>query len=228
MPAILLVEDDESHRRALTLGLTARGFDVIEAGGGAEARQAVEARRPDLVLLDLGLPDIDGIDLCRHLHAWPAAPIIVVSGDGDDQRMVAAFEMGADDYVVKPVVMDVLAARVAVHLRHAALAAQALERTVVEVGDVRIDPDAHLVEIAGEVVSLGPQQFTILSVLMRHAGRLVTHEVLAKALGGGLGAPDRNTVRIQISRLRRTLGSGDHRPQIVTERHIGYRLLPLP
>jgi two-component system KDP operon response regulator KdpE len=224
MPAILLVEDDVTHRRALSLGLTGRNYDVIEAASGAEARRVVEASRPDLVLLDLGLPDIDGIDLCRHLHAWPAAPIIVVSGDADDQRMLAAFEVGADDYVVKPVAMDVLVARINVHLRHAARAAQVFDDRVDELGDVRIDYDAHLVEVAGEPVDLGAQQFTILSILMRHAGRLVTHDVLAKATGNGAEPADRNAVRVQVSRLRGALGTGEARPQIVNERHVGYRL----
>lgn len=224
MPAILLVEDDPAQRRTVSLGLSGRGFDVIVASGGAEARSAVEARRPDLVLLDLGLPDIDGLDLCRHLHTWPAAPIIVVSGDGDDRRMVAAFEMGADDYVVKPVVMEVLAARISVHLRHAARAAHAIESRVIVVGDVRIDHDAHAVDVGGEAVNLGPQQFAILSILMRHVGRLVTHDVLAKALGSGVEHVDRNAVRIHMSRLRGALGAGPSRPRIVTERHVGYRL----
>jgi two-component system KDP operon response regulator KdpE len=226
MPTLLMVDDDAAHRRALAIGLGARGYELIEAGDGHTARAAVEARRPDLVLLDLGLPDIDGVDLCRHLHIWPAAPIIVVSADADDRRMLQAFDVGADDYVVKPVVLDVLAARIAVHLRHAEQAAPTLEPVVLSIGDVRLDTAAHEVEVGGEPLWLRPQQFTILAMLMRNAGRLVTHDVLARALGGGVDEPHRNAVRITIHRLRTALGSGPDRPQIVTERHIGYRLVP--
>jgi two-component system KDP operon response regulator KdpE len=225
MPVLLMVDDDAAHRRTLAIGLAARGYDLIEAGDGKGARAAVEARRPDLVLLDLGLPDIDGVELCRHLHIWPAAPIIIVSADADDRRMVEAFEVGADDYVVKPVVIDVLAARIAVHLRRADQIAHTVEPTVLSIGDVRVDLAAHAVRAGAEEILLRPQQFTVLTVLMRNVGRLVTHDVLARALGSGGDEPPRNAVRISIHRLRAALGSGPERPQIVTERHIGYRLV---
>lgn len=225
MSTLLVVEDDAAHRRVLRLGLVARGHDIVEAGDGRSAREAVEATRPDLVLLDLGLPDIDGVDLCRHLRVWPNAPIIVVSAEDDDQRMVAAFAEGADDYVVKPVVLDVLAARIAVHLRYASRLAESTPDTLA-VGDVRLDVDAHVVEIDGQSVDLRPQQFTMLEMLMRHEGRLVTHEMLQTALARGEDAPERAAIRIGVHRLRTALGDGPARPQVVTERHVGYRLLP--
>ncbi|MGD9704952.1 MAG: response regulator transcription factor [Acidimicrobiia bacterium] len=226
MRTILVVEDDEPHRRALTIALTARGFRVVEAGDGREARLAVEAEPPDLVLLDLGLPDVDGVDLCRHLHSWPGCPIIIVSADANDQRIVDALGVGADDYVVKPVTIEVLMARIGVQLRHAAVVAPLLDDHEVLVGDVRIDVPGHYVEVAGEPLELQPQQFTILSILMRNAGRLVTHDVLARALGSGVDQPDLNAVRVNVSRLRRRLGDGPERPEIVSERHVGYRLAP--
>lgn len=225
MPVLLMVDDDAAHRRTLAIGLAARGYELIEAGDGKGARAAVEARQPDLVLLDLGLPDIDGVELCRHLHIWPAAPIIIVSADADDRRMVQSFEVGADDYVVKPVVIDVLAARIAVHLRRADQIAHAVEPTVLCIGDVRVDLAAHAVQAGAEEILLRPQQFTVLTVLMRNVGRLVTHDVLARALGSNGEEPHRNAVRISIHRLRAALGEGPDRPQIVTERHIGYRLV---
>jgi two-component system KDP operon response regulator KdpE len=225
MPTLLMVDDDPAHRRTLAIALAARGYELIEAEDGKGARSAVEVRRPDLVLLDLGLPDIDGVELCRHLHIWPAAPIIIVSADADDERMLQAFAVGADDYVVKPVNLDVLAARIAVHLRRADQVAHAIEPSLLTVGDVRVDLTAHAVLIGDEELTLRPQQFTVLTVLMRNVGRLVTHDLLARALGTVGDDTPRNAVRISIHRLRAALGSGPDRPQIVTERHVGYRLV---
>jgi len=225
VPTILVIEVDEQQRRAIEIALTARGFDVSVVGDGRSAREAVETMRPDLVLLDLGLPDIDGIHLCRHLHVWPAAPIIVVSTDDDDARIVAALDGGADDYVVKPCTIDVLVARIRVQLRHASLAAPMLIGQVLSVGDVRLDNVGHEVDAGGARLELNVQQFTILMILMRNVGTLVTYEVVARAVGRGSGAVDRNGIRVNVSRLRRQLGDGPDRPQIITERHVGYRLV---
>lgn len=226
MPTLLVVDDDASHRRTLRVALTARGYEVIEAEDGRSARAAVDVQRPDLVLLDLGLPDIDGVDLCRHLRLWPGAPIIVVSAESDDRRMVEAFSVGADDYVVKPVVPDVLAARIAVHLRYAEQLAQVAEPEVITVGAVAVDLAAHVVLVDGHEIDLRPQQFTVLEVMMRHAGRLVTHEMLARALGKSPEAVDRKAIRIAVHRLRAALGDGPGVPRVVTEHHVGYRLVP--
>lgn len=225
MPTLLMVDDDPAHRRTLAIALAARGYDLIEAEDGKSARSAVDVRQPDLVLLDLGLPDIDGVELCRHLHLWPAAPIIIVSADAEDERMLQAFEVGADDYVVKPVNLDVLAARIAVHLRRAEQVAHAVEPSVLTVGDISVDLAAHAVMVGDQELMLRPQQFTVLTVLMRNVGRLVTHDLLARAIGTSGDDPPRNAVRISIHRLRTALGSGLDRPQIVTERHVGYRLV---
>jgi len=226
--SILLVEDDAAHRRAIEIGLAARGFDVTAVGGGTAAREAVDAARPDVVVLDLGLPDIDGLELCRRLRVWPGAPIVVLSGNGGDDQIVAALDVGADDYVVKPVTIDILVARIGVQLRHAAVAAPLLDRRVIEVGAIRLDPASREVEAAGQAIELNAQQFTILAVLMRNAGAVVRHEVLARALGGGVAGPDRNALRVAVSRLRQRLGSAPGRARIVTEKQTGYRLQPDP
>jgi two-component system KDP operon response regulator KdpE len=225
MPSLLVVEDDAAHRRTLRVGLSSRGFEIVEAGDGRAARTAVEGHRPDLVLLDLGLPDIDGVDLCRHLRIWPAAPIIVVSAEADDHRMVEAFAAGADDYVVKPVVLDVLAARIAVHLRYAARLAQTSEPELLVVGDVEVDLGAHSAAVAGRPIALRPQQYALLQLMMRHAGRLVTHDMIGQALARGSEVPDRKAIRLAVHRLRTELGEGPERPQLVTEHHVGYRLI---
>ena len=226
MPSILLVEDDAPQRRAVELGLTARGFAVTAVADGHSARRAVDASHHDVVLLDLGLPDIDGIELCRRLHVWPGAPIVVVSGNDRDDRIVAALDVGADDYVVKPVTIDVLAARIGVQLRHAAMTAPVLSAQILEVGDVRLDTASHEVEAGGDLVTLNHQQFTILAVLMRNVGALVEHHVLARAMGGDADGNERNALRVAVSRLRHRLGTGPARPAIVTEKPIGYRLVP--
>ncbi len=224
MPTLLVVDDDGAHRRTLRVGLGARGYEVVEADDGRSARAAVDARPPDLVLLDLGLPDIDGVDLCRHLRLWPAVPIIVVSAETDDRRMVEAFAVGADDYVVKPVVIDVLAARIAVHLRYAEQLALAAEPEVITIAALTVDLTAHVVAVGGRIVDLRPQQFTMLEVLARNAGRLVTHETLSRALAKSTGEPDRKAIRVAVHRLRVAIGEGPDIPRIETELHVGYRL----
>jgi two-component system KDP operon response regulator KdpE len=223
VPSILVVEDDAPHRRTLQLGLSARGFDVTAVGDGRAARDAVDSAHHDVVVLDLGLPDIDGIELCRRLHVWPGSPIVVVSGDADDDRIVAALEVGADDYVVKPVTIDILVARIGVQLRHAAATAGLVNGQVLEVGDITVDTGAHEARVGGVHVDLNAQQFTILTILLRNPGQLVTHEVLARASGYG-DPSDRNALRVAVSRLRHRLGAGPDRPEIVTEKPIGYRL----
>ncbi len=228
MAAVLLIEDDAPHRRALELGLTARGFDVTAVADGRGAREAVEGIHHDVILLDLGLPDVDGIDLCRHLHVFPGAPIVVVSGDATDTRIVAALDVGADDYVVKPVNLDVLTARIGVQLRHSSSSTRVVNEQVLHIGDVRLDTAAHAVEVAGRPVELNAQQFAILSALMRNADRLVSHDALARAAGGRT-RPDRNALRVAVSRLRQRLGTDPGRPLIVTEKAVGYRLIsPAP
>ena len=178
-----------------------------------------------MVVLDLGLPDVDGLELCHHLHVWPARPIIVVSGDVDDERIVAALRVGADDYVAKPVALDVLAARIDVQLRHAAVSAPLLATAILTVGDVRVDLASHEADVAGRPLELNAQQFTILATLMRNVGKLVSYDVLARALGRAADDPDLSVLRSGVSRLRRRLEDGPSGLIIVAERHVGYRLL---
>ena len=226
MPSILVVEDDASHRRFLEIALTARGFQVTPAGDGRQAREAAETGHHDLVLLDLGLPDIDGVELCRQLHVWPAVPIIIVSADADDERIVAALGVGADDYVVKPVSPEVLVARIGVQLRHAAVAAPVLISDVLGVGDVRLDSTAHAGRrrrLADRAQRRPVHDPADPDAQRRHAGDAPG---AGAALGRGSDEPDRNAVRINVSRLRQRLGVGPERPQLLTERRVGYRLVP--
>ena len=226
MPSILVVEDDAPHRRALELGLSARGFEVTAVGDGRAARDAVDSAHHDVVLLDLGLPDIDGIELCRHLHVWPGSPIVVVSGDGDDRRIVAALEVGADDYVVKPVTIDVLVARIGVQLRHAAATAALVDGQVLEAGDVTVDTAAHEVAHRRRCPSSStPSSSRSSTILLRNA------EQAGDARGAGAGQRLRRPVGSQRARVSPSAASatasatGPDRPEIVTEKPVGYRLV---
>ncbi|HEY4332608.1 MAG TPA: response regulator transcription factor, partial [Ilumatobacteraceae bacterium] len=178
------------------------------------------------ITLDLGLPDYDGLDLCRRLRRTQRCPIIVVSGDGDEDVMIAALDSGADDYVVKPVSADLLMARVRVVLRHANALASALGQTTFTVGDLFLDVEAHLLTIAGHTVDVSPRQFRLLTALLRNEGRVLTHRQLSMAAGGDASdVANADGLRGALSHLRKRIGTGPQRPSIITEPHIGYRLL---
>lgn len=226
MPRVLVIEDDRAECRATEIVLTGRGFDVVVAGSAREAFAATALPDTiDVVLLDLGLPDADGVSLCGRLRTWPGAPIIVVSGDGREERIIGALAAGADDFVVKPIVNEVLLARIQVQLRHAARASASEDRPI-RVGDVELDAVAHRVRVGGVDLDLNAQLFIVLRELMFDAGCLVTYERLLRALGKGDQDGERQALRSGVSRLRKQLGTGAHRPDIVVERHVGYRLMP--
>ena len=225
--SLLVVEDEEPQQRTLTAGFGARGFHVDVAASGRAALDRAEALRPDLAIVDLGLPDMDGLEVCRHLLVRGVCPVIVVTADAVEDRMIAALDMGAADYVVKPFSLDVLAARVRRVLReHDEGAAVGLEP--IDCGDVRIDVAAHEVWVAGEQVPLPPAQFALLGVLVRNSGRVLTYQALSRAVHGEdrASASGREALRTSVSALRRRLGTGPDRPVIRTESRVGYRLVP--
>lgn len=224
-PVVLVVEDDDAQRRALATMLTAHGYHVEVASDGARALTTLVHVEPDVVLLDLGLPDIDGLELCRRLRVWLHCPIVVVTADAVEDRMVEALDLGADDYVLKPYSSRVLLARLRVAVRHRASLRTVVDDQVLECGDVRIDTAARQVRVAGEVIELQARQFALLSALVRNAGKVVTNAVLAKALGGTGPAVDLSGVRMAVTRARKLLGDGPDRPVIVTEPRVGYRLV---
>lgn len=224
--SILVVEDDRAHATALRLAMETRGFHAALAASGSQAMQAVETGRFDAILLDLGLPDIDGIQLCSMLRVWARCPILVVTADHDDARLIAALDSGADDYVVKPYNMAVLDARVRVAMRHSAVLAATVEEELLACGDVQVDVAAHRARIGEADVELQPRQFTLLVTLLRNAGRMVPHGHLARVLWGEPGPSDIERLRAAISALRRRLGDGPQRPSIETETTLGYRLAP--
>ena len=222
--SVVVVEDDPAQRAVLTSAFTARGMRVHGAGSGAQAMELLSVGQPDLVILDLGLPDVDGITLCRHVRLAVTCPIVVVTAQNDDGRVVDALDAGADDYIVKPFVMAVLMARVRVALRHGRALAAVASPDVVEVGDLRLDLAAHTADIAGEPVELTARQFALLVTLARNEGRIVTYDALSRVFDGDGNELDRNHWRTLVSKIRKALGSGPRRPAIHSELNVGYRL----
>jgi two-component system KDP operon response regulator KdpE len=224
---ILVVEDDEETRRALVRALGTRGYHVVEADDGRSAQRRWEARRPDLVLLDLGLPDMDGLQLVRRWRREAATPIVILSSRFEERDKVEALDQGADDFVTKPVGMDELDARVRVAIRHAA-GPSADEGARLQVGPLVLDSARHVVAVSERPVDLTPREFEILRVLLTHRGRLVTKGRLLRAVWGEAYQHESSYVYVHVSQLRRKLAAADRdgalRELIVTEPGVGYRV----
>jgi two-component system KDP operon response regulator KdpE len=221
---ILLVEDDRAMARIMGAALKARGYKVVPAATGRAALASAQRDNPAVILLDLGLPDVDGIDLCRELRSWSTVPIIVVTADGADERKVAALDEGADDYVTKPFSTPELLARVRVALRHRR-AAGLVDRTVIDVGDLRIDLARREVSVGGRYVELAPKEFALLALLARHAGRVLTHRAILEEVWGPDAIRETQHLRVYAGMLRKKLGEDSSRPRLVTAPGVGYRLV---
>ncbi len=226
-PRILIVEDDTETRAALVRELSLRGYQIEEAPDGRTALERWEARRPDVVLLDIGLPDMDGLEIVRRIRRDATTPIVILSGRYLEREKVEALERGADDYVTKPFGVDELNARLRVAVRHASGPA-ADESGRVVVGPLDFDPIAHVVQVSGNVVDLTPREFEILRVLLANAGRLVTKGRLLRAVWGEAYRTEDSYVYVHVSQLRRKLAAADPsgrvRDLIVTEPGVGYRI----
>jgi two-component system KDP operon response regulator KdpE len=224
---VLVVEDDDETRAALTRSLASRGYSVVDAPTGRAAIARWDARRPDVVLLDLGLPDMDGLRVVRHIRHEAQTPIVILSGRYEEREKVEALESGADDYVTKPFGIDELDARLRVALRHAAgPAADAGGR--LRAGALELDATRHLVTVAGGPLDLTPREFEILRVLLANAGRLVTKGKLLRAVWGEAYQGADAYIYVHVSQLRRKLAAADPegtlRDLIVTEPGVGYRI----
>src|SRR5580704_1445301 len=226
MPKVLLVDDDASLLKALRIGLTARGDEVLTAYTGAEAVNQVALAAPDLVILDLGLPDMDGIEVCRRIRAFSGVPIVVLSAYGDERRKVEALDRGADDFVTKPFGMAELEARLRVALRHAATRTGdgADHPTALEVGDLEIDLVHHMATLSGTPLQLTAKEFELLAYLARHAGKVCTHHMILKDVWGPGYGEESNYLRVYTHRLRKKLGDEDGR-MLRTVPGIGYQLV---
>lgn len=223
-PRILVVDDEPQIRRALRVALRANGYDVAEAETGGEAIDAAALDRPDLVILDLALPDLDGVEVCRRLREWTQLPIIVLSAHGDDQAKVRALDEGADDFVTKPFSVPELLARMRVAIRHASRVNPEGDQ-VVRAGDIEIDLARRVVTRAGAEVHLTPTEYGLLRYLAQHADRVITRGQLLRAVMGPGYADATGNLRVYIVGLRKKLEADPSQPRLlVTEPGVGYRL----
>lgn len=219
---VLAVDDERPIRRFLTASLTAHGYVVFEAADGAEALAMVITARPDLVILDLGLPDMDGVEVTRRLREWSQIPIIILSVRDQEQDKIAALDAGADDYLTKPFGIGELLARLRVALRRAATPTG---EPVFTVGGLEVDLARRVVTVSGQEVQLTPTEFDLLRVLVIHAGKVVTHNQLLRQVWGVGYADEAHLLRVNISNLRRKIEPESSRPTyVVTEPGVGYRL----
>jgi two-component system KDP operon response regulator KdpE len=219
---VLVIDDEPPIRRLLRTALNANGFQVLEAGSGREGLAEIEAAKPDLIILDLGLPDMDGLDIIRALRKrGDSTPIVVLSSRGEEAVKVDALNLGADDYVTKPFGIAELIARIRTALRHR-LAIQGAE-PVFESGALRVDLVRRRVEVGGAEVKLSPKEYDILRLMVLHAGKVLTHRFIMNAIWGAEG--DVQYLRIYVRQLRAKIEVRPEQPEhLLTETGVGYRL----
>ena len=223
-PLILIVDDEPPLRHFLRATLASHGYALAEAATGQAGLDLAAEQQPAIVLLDLGLPDLDGLEVTRRLREWTSVPIVVLSARGQERDKVAALEAGADDYLTKPFGMAELLARIRVALRHAARATQPAPAEVA-FGDVRVDAGRRLVTVAGAEVHLTPIEYDLLTTLIRHAGKVVTQRQLLREVWGPAYATEAHYLRVYMGQLRRKIEADPARPRhLITEPGVGYRL----
>ena len=222
MTSVLIVDDEPQIARALRVALSARGYDVSTAGNGETALDLLASTSPDVVLLDLGLPGIDGVEVVRRLRGWSSVPVIVVSVREAQSEKVAALDAGADDYLTKPFGMDELLARIRVALRRAG--AGEPRNAILRLGSLEIDLSKRGVKREGAAVHLTPTEFGLLEALVTHPGKLLTHRWLMEKAAGGVSGSASQYVRVYVAQLRRKLEDDPTKPRwILTEPGLGYR-----
>jgi two-component system KDP operon response regulator KdpE len=222
---VLVVEDEAEMRKFIRATLTSRGYRLLEAERAAEAVQLVTGHNPDLVLLDLGLPDGDGIDLTRQLREWSRVPVIVLSARGREDDKVMALDAGADDYLTKPFGVNELLARMRVALRHAELARGGAPVQAYEFGDLTIDLVRREIRRGQEEIHLTPIEYKLLVLFAQHAGKVLTHRQILNEVWGMAYASQTHYVRVHMAELRKKIEPNPSRPKLlVTEPGVGYRL----
>jgi two-component system KDP operon response regulator KdpE len=225
MPLLLIVEDDVQMRKFLRASLSSHGYRLVQAVNGNEGLSQAASYNPDLILLDLGLPDIDGLEVTKRLREWASAPIIVISARGQEDDKVNALDSGADDYLTKPFGTGELLARIRVALRHSARGRQERTEPVLTVGELSIDLDKRTVHVAGVEVHLTPIEYKLLAILLKNAGKVLTHRQLLKDVWGPGYVNNTQYLRVYMVQLRHKLEADAARPKyLVTEPGIGYRL----
>jgi two-component system KDP operon response regulator KdpE len=223
-PRVLLVEDELPIRRFVRSALTAAHYQVEEAGTAQQAIQQATQSPPDLVILDLGLPDMDGQQVIQELREWLAAPIIVLSAREEDEQKIIALDNGADDYLTKPFSTGELLARARVALRHANRIGNEPHATLFECGELKVDIPARRVYVANVEVHLTPIEYKLLTTLIRYAGKVLTHRQLLKEVWGPDQVHETHYLRVFMANLRRKLEADPARPRfLLTEQGVGYR-----
>jgi two-component system KDP operon response regulator KdpE len=219
---ILIIDDEEAIRRFLRVTLTAQGYTVLEAETGNKGLSSAADQKPDLVILDLGLPDIDGVMVTRMIREWTRIPIIILSVRGSEKDKIAALDAGADDYLTKPFGAGELLARIRAALRRSA---QTPDEPVFVTGDLKVDLSRRVVTLSGQEVQLTPNEYGLLRVLATNAGKVLTHRHLLREVWGAEYGDESHMLHVNISNLRRKIESDPSRPQyIITEPGVGYRL----
>ena len=220
---VLVVDDEPAIRQALTTALSGRGYRVLEAFTGKAAIEMVTVDPPDAIILDLALPDIDGLEVCRRVRTWSNVPIIVLSANGKDERKVTALDEGADDYVTKPYSTPELLARLRAALRHSA-SRPVVDDGVLVVGDLTIDLGRRVVTVGDRAVDLTPKEFAFLALLARHPGRVLTHNaILTEVWGPGHGTQTQY-LRVYANQIRKKIDDDMRNPRLVTDLGVGYSL----
>jgi two-component system KDP operon response regulator KdpE len=223
-PVILLIEDEPQMRRFLRAALGGHDYRLVEAATAKEGLAHAAGRNPDVILLDLGLPDTDGLEVTRQLREWTRTPIIVLSARGREQDKVAALDLGADDYLTKPFGVEELLARIRVALRHASLGPGDVPAPVFEVGELKVDLAQRQVFRAGQEIHLTPTEYKLLVALVRHAGKLLTHRQLLQEVWGSNFITQTHYLRIYVMQLRQKIEPDPTRPRLLlTEPGVGYR-----
>jgi two-component system KDP operon response regulator KdpE len=219
---VLVVDDEDAIRRFLRVTLTSQAYTVVEAVSGQDALSAAVTHKPDIVILDLGLPDIEGVEVTRLLREWTQIPIIILSVRGSESDKIAALDAGADDYLTKPFGMGELLARLRAALRRAA---QTTSEPVFTSGSLKVDLAGRLVTVADHEVQLTPNEYELFRVLVTHAGKVLTHHYLLREVWGAEYGDELHMLHVNISNIRRKIEPDPARPQfIITEPGVGYRL----
>jgi two-component system, OmpR family, KDP operon response regulator KdpE len=227
-PRILVVDDEPQLRRVLRTGLNSRGYEVRTAADGLSAVETFRDWDPNLVITDLSMPNVNGLELCRRLRTFSQVPIIVLSVSGEEKTKIEALDIGADDFVTKPFGIDELLARVRAALRRAPTAAPTdVAPRILEAGDFRVDLETRNVSVRGLDVHLTPKEFDLLTYFITHAGKVLTHRKLLAALWGGNYVEQNEYLRVFVGNLRKKIEIDSNTPRyIITEPWIGYRFTP--
>jgi len=224
-PVILVVDDEPQILRVMRAGLPARGYEVRTAPGGREALDEIRKQPPDLIILDLAMPEMSGLEVCQRVREFSSVPIIVLSAKGSENDKIAALDMGADDYVTKPFSMDELLARVRAVLRRSM--ASDSDTSVLKAGDLIIEIPERRVILSGTEIRLTPKEFDVLKYLATNSGKVVTHRALLEAVWGSQSTDQTEYLRVFINQLRRKIEPDSQNPRyITTEPWVGYRFNP--